>query len=60
MRFARDVGSKLVFMHQGRVHEEGPPKQLFAAPRTPELAQFVGSRSTELRRASAAHLIAIS
>jgi polar amino acid transport system ATP-binding protein len=43
MRFARDVGSKLVFMHQGRVHEEGPPKQLFAAPRTPELAQFVGS-----------------
>ncbi len=43
MRFARDVGSKLVFMHQGRVHEEGPPKQLFAAPKTPELAQFVGS-----------------
>jgi polar amino acid transport system ATP-binding protein len=43
MRFARDVGSKLVFMHQGRVHEEGPRRQLFAAPRTPELAQFVGS-----------------
>ena len=42
MRFARDVGTKLVFMHQGKVHEEGPPKQLFAKPRTPELAQFVG------------------
>ena len=25
MRFARDVGTRLVFMHQGRVHEEGPP-----------------------------------
>ena len=43
MRFARDVGTKLVFMHLGKVHEEGPPKQLFSAPKTPELAQFVGS-----------------
>ncbi len=43
MRFARDVGTKLVFMHQGRVHEEGRPKDLFANPRTPELANFVGS-----------------
>jgi polar amino acid transport system ATP-binding protein len=42
MRFARDVGTKLVFMHQGKVHEEGPPKHLFASPCTPELAQFVG------------------
>jgi polar amino acid transport system ATP-binding protein len=46
MRFARDVGTKLVFMHQGKVHEEGPPKVLFANPRTPELAQFVGSINT--------------
>jgi polar amino acid transport system ATP-binding protein len=45
MRFARDVGTKLVFMHQGRVHEEGPPKALFASPQTPELAQFVGGLS---------------
>ena len=44
MRFARDVGTKLVFMHQGKVHEEGPPKQLFANPGTPELAQFVGTQ----------------
>ena len=42
MRFARDVGTKLIFMHQGKVHEEGPPKQLFASPGTPELKQFVG------------------
>jgi polar amino acid transport system ATP-binding protein len=42
MRFAREVGTKLIFMHHGRVHEEGPPKALFAAPGTPELAQFVG------------------
>ncbi len=43
MRFARDVGTKLVFMHQGMVHEEGPPKELMAAPRTPELRQFIGA-----------------
>jgi len=43
MRFARDVGSKLVFMHMGKVHEEGPPKELFADPKTAELRQFIGS-----------------
>ena len=43
MRFARDVGTKLVFMHHGKVHEEGVPKEVFAAPRTPELQQFVGT-----------------
>ncbi|NWD55216.1 amino acid ABC transporter ATP-binding protein, partial [Pseudomonas veronii] len=43
MRFAREVGDKLVFMHQGKVHEVGPPQALFANPRTPELANFIGS-----------------
>jgi polar amino acid transport system ATP-binding protein len=43
MRFARDVGTKLVFMYHGRVHEEGVPKEVFAAPRTPELQQFVST-----------------
>jgi polar amino acid transport system ATP-binding protein len=43
MRFARDVGTKLVFMHDGKVHEEGIPKTLFAKPETSEFAQFVGS-----------------
>jgi polar amino acid transport system ATP-binding protein len=43
MRFARDVGTKLVFMHLGKVHEEGPPKELFAAPKTAELQNFIGS-----------------
>lgn len=42
MRFAREVGDKLVFMHQGKVHESGHPQELFAHPQTPELAQFIG------------------
>ncbi|RMS55588.1 Spermidine/putrescine ABC transporter ATP-binding subunit [Pseudomonas amygdali pv. photiniae] len=43
MRFAREVGDKLVFMHQGKVHEVGDPKVLFANPKTPELANFIGT-----------------
>jgi polar amino acid transport system ATP-binding protein len=43
MRFAREVGDKLVFMHQGKVHEVGDPRQLFAEPQTAELRQFIGS-----------------
>jgi polar amino acid transport system ATP-binding protein len=43
MRFARDVGTKLVFMHHGIVHEQGVPKVVFAAPKTPELQQFIGA-----------------
>ena len=43
MRFAREVGDKLVFMHQGKVHEIGDPKALFAAPQTQELRNFIGS-----------------
>jgi polar amino acid transport system ATP-binding protein len=45
MRFAREVGDQLVFMHQGKIHEQGDPKTLFAAPSTPELASFVSSIS---------------
>ncbi len=42
MKFARDVCSRVVFMHQGRVHEIGPPGDVFANPKTPELKQFLG------------------
>jgi polar amino acid transport system ATP-binding protein len=43
MRFAREVGNKLVFMHHGRIHESGSPRAVFADPQTPELANFVAS-----------------
>ena len=42
MRFAREVCDKLVFMHQGRIHETGDPQEVFANPKTPELSSFVG------------------
>ncbi|MEI4473979.1 amino acid ABC transporter ATP-binding protein [Frigidibacter sp. MR17.24] len=43
MAFARKVSDRVVFMHQGRVHEMGPPEALFGAPQTPELQQFLSS-----------------
>jgi polar amino acid transport system ATP-binding protein len=43
MRFAREVGDQLVFMHHGKIHEQGAPKTLFSAPATPELANFISS-----------------
>jgi polar amino acid transport system ATP-binding protein len=42
MRFARDVCDRVIFMHQGRVHEIGPPADFFDNPGTPELRQFLG------------------
>jgi polar amino acid transport system ATP-binding protein len=43
MNFARKVSDRLIFMHQGRVHEAGPPEELFSRPRTPELQQFLSA-----------------
>ena len=34
MNFAREVGDRVVFMHQGRVWEQGDSKTLFASPQT--------------------------
>jgi len=43
MAFARKLADILVFMHQGKVWEIGPPDELFTHPKTPELAKFVSS-----------------
>jgi len=43
MNFARDVGDRVVFMHQGKVHETGNAKEVLANPQTPELQQFIGA-----------------
>lgn len=43
MGFARNVATKLVFMHEGRVWEKGTPKDLFENPQTAELRSFIGA-----------------
>jgi arginine/ornithine transport system ATP-binding protein len=41
MGFAREVSNHLIFLHQGRVEEEGPPKQVLSQPKSERLAQFL-------------------
>ncbi|MDD2344128.1 MAG: amino acid ABC transporter ATP-binding protein [Tolumonas sp.] len=43
MNFARDVGDRIVFMHQGKVWESGPSRELFSKPKTPELQSFISA-----------------
>jgi polar amino acid transport system ATP-binding protein len=41
MTFAKRVADRVIFMHAGKIHESGTPAQLFGAPKTPELQQFL-------------------
>jgi len=41
MKFAREVASHVVYLYNGLVEEEGPPEQLFGAPRSERLKQFL-------------------
>jgi polar amino acid transport system ATP-binding protein len=42
IRFAQTVADQIVFMHQGKIHEQGPAREIIRQPRTDELAQFLG------------------
>lgn len=41
MGFAREVGSKVVFMDEGIIMEENTPEEFFANPRNPRLQDFL-------------------
>ncbi|HEX4491595.1 MAG TPA: amino acid ABC transporter ATP-binding protein [Acidimicrobiia bacterium] len=43
MGFARDVASKVVFLYEGRIEEEGPPAQVFSAPTRERTRTFLRS-----------------
>jgi octopine/nopaline transport system ATP-binding protein len=43
MGFAREVSNKAIFLHQGRVEEEGPPEQVFSNPNSDRCRAFVSS-----------------
>jgi len=43
MRLAADVSDHVVFLHQGRVEEEGPPSALFENPQTERLRGFLSA-----------------
>ncbi|BAI75036.1 polar amino acid transport system ATP-binding protein (plasmid) [Azospirillum sp. B510] len=41
MGFARHVSTRSMFLHQGRVEEEGPSEEMFAHPSTDRFRQFI-------------------
>ena len=41
MGFAREVASKVCFLYEGRVHEEGPPLEMFGDPKEERTRSFL-------------------
>ena len=41
MGFAREVGSRVIFMDEGRIAEEGTPEEFFGNPKNPRLKEFL-------------------
>ncbi len=42
MSFAREVSDRIVFMDEGRIVEEGPPEEIFTAPKNNRTRIFLG------------------
>lgn len=43
MKFAREVSDRVAFFRDGKIHEIGPPDQIFGNPQQPETAAFLKS-----------------
>lgn len=43
MRMANDTSDHVIFLHQGRIEEEGDPATLFSNPKTERLRQFLSA-----------------
>ena len=41
MGFAREVSSETIFLHAGRIEEQGPPQQVFEQPKSERFRQFL-------------------
>ena len=45
MRLAADVSDHVIFLHKGKIEEEGPPDRLFGNPQTERLRGFLSATS---------------
>lgn len=43
MKFARDVANHIVFLADGVIEEQGPPEQVFGAPKSERLKRFISA-----------------
>lgn len=43
MNFAKNVADRVIFMHEGCIHEDGPARETLLEPRTAELRSFLSA-----------------
>jgi ABC-type histidine transport system ATPase subunit len=43
MSFVREVSNKVIFLHQGRIAEQGPPAEMFRTPQTEACQKFLSN-----------------
>ena len=43
MAFARRIGTRVIFMHKGKIWEQGPAVEVLTNPKTSELATFLSA-----------------
>ena len=44
MRYSHECSSKVVYLHQGHIKEQGSPEQLFNAPQSDNLRRLLASQ----------------
>ncbi|MBJ9963047.1 ABC transporter ATP-binding protein [Burkholderia seminalis] len=44
MGFARNVSNHVIFLHQGKIEEEGDPREILVNPKSERLGQFLSGR----------------
>ncbi|MCI8440948.1 MAG: amino acid ABC transporter ATP-binding protein [Provencibacterium sp.] len=47
MGFAREVGTRVLFMDEGQIKEQAPPAEFFASPKNPRLQDFLSKVLTQ-------------
>jgi polar amino acid transport system ATP-binding protein len=43
--FAHAIADRVIFLHEGRIHEQGPPSEVLVRPRQPRLREFLSGFS---------------
>ncbi len=41
MEFAREISDEIIFLHEGRIEEQGEPEAIFTSPRSERFKQFI-------------------
>lgn len=56
MAFAREASSRIFFMHEGRIHEQGPPAEIFDRPTSPLTRAFIQRVRSHVVKVASAEL----